>query len=292
MIEPKHRKLSLVRQSRLLGVSRSALYYQPADPSAYELELMALMDRQYLKTPFYGSRRMKAWLEAEGHVVNRKRVARLMRLMGLEAIYQRPKTSQPAPGHQIFPYLLRGVAIARTNQVWAVDITYIPMRRGFLYLVAIMDWHSRFVLAWRLSISLEVEFCLSALGEALTKGQPEIFNSDQGSQFTSQRFTGMLLKRNIRVSMDGKGRCMDNVVVERLWRSLKYEEVYLKAYDTVAEARAGIAAWFKFYNHERPHQALDYRTPWQTFQEGSLFSYTDGSGKPLWTPEHSLVAAG
>lgn len=292
MIEPKHRKLSLVRQSRLLGVSRSALYYQPADPSAYELELMALMDRQYLKTPFYGSRRMKAWLEAEGHVVNRKRVARLMRLMGLEAIYQRPKTSQPAPGHQIFPYLLRGVAIARTNQVWAVDITYIPMRRGFLYLVAIMDWHSRFVLAWRLSISLEVEFCLSALGEALTKGQPEIFNSDQGSQFTSQRFTGMLLKRNIRVSMDGKGRCMDNVVVERLWRSLKYEEVYLKAYDTVAEARAGIAAWFKFYNHERPHQALDYRTPWQAFQEGSLFSYTDGSGKPLWTPEHSLVAAG
>lgn len=292
MIEPKHRKLSLVRQSRLLGVSRSALYYQPADPSAYELELMALMDRQYLKTPFYGSRRMKAWLEAEGHVVNRKRVARLMRLMGLEAIYQRPKTSQPAPGHQIFPYLLRGVAIARTNQVWAVDITYIPMRRGFLYLVAIMDWHSRFVLAWRLSISLEVEFCLSALGEALTKGQPEICNSDQGSQFTSQRFTGMLLKRNIRVSMDGKGRCMDNVFVERLWRSLKYEEVYLKAYDTVAEARAGIAAWFKFYNHERPHQALDYRTPWQTFQEGSLFSYTDGSGKPLWTPEHSLVAAG
>lgn len=292
MIEPKHRKLSLVRQSRLLGVSRSALYYQPADPSAYELELMALMDRQYLKTPFYGSRRMKAWLEAEGHVVNRKRVARLMRLMGLEAIYQRPKTSQPAPGHQIFPYLLRGVAIARTNQVWAVDITYIPMRRGFLYLVAIMDWHSRFVLAWRLSISLEVEFCLSALGEALTKGQPEIFNSDQGSQFTSQRFTGMLLKRNIRVSMDGKGRCMDNVVVERLWRSLKYEEVYLKAYDTVAEARAGIAAWFKFYNHERPHQALDYRTPWQAFQEGSLFSYTGGARKASWNQEHSLVAAG
>jgi putative transposase len=292
MIEPKHRKLSLVRQSRLLGVSRSALYYQPAGPSAYELELMALMDRQYLNTPFYGSRRMKAWLEAEGHVVNRKRVVRLMRLMGLEAIYQRPKTSQPAPGHQIFPYLLRSVAVSRTNQVWAVDITYIPMRRGFLYLVAIMDWHSRFVLAWRLSISLEVEFCLSALGEALTKGQPEIFNSDQGSQFTSQRFTGMLLKRNIRVSMDGKGRCMDNVFVERLWRSLKYEEVYLKAYDTVAEARAGIAAWFGFYNHERPHQALDYRTPWQAFQEGSLFSYTDGVETPLWTPEHSLVAAG
>lgn len=292
MIEPKHRKLSLVRQSRLLGVSRSALYYQPAGPSAYELELMALMDRQYLKTPFYGSRRMKAWLEAEGHVVNRKRVVRLMRLMGLEAIYQRPKTSQPGPGHQIFPYLLRSVAVARTNQVWAVDITYIPMRRGFLYLVAIMDWHSRFVLAWRLSISLEMEFCLSALGEALTKGQPEIFNSDQGSQFTSQRFTGILLKRNIRVSMDGKGRCMDNVFVERLWRSLKYEEVYLKAYDTVAEARAGIAAWFRFYNHERPHQALDYRTPWQAFQEGSLLSYTDGVEKPLWTPEHSLVAAG
>lgn len=292
MVEPKHRKLSLVRQSRLLGVSRSALYYQPAGPSAYELELMALMDRQYLKTPFYGSRRMKAWLEAEGHVVNRKRVARLMRLMGLEAIYQRPKTSQPAPGHQVFPYLLRNLAVARSNQVWAADITYIPMRRGFLYLVAIMDWHSRFVLDWRLSISLEVEFCLSALGEALSKAQPEIFNTDQGSQFTSQRFTGMLLKRGIRVSMDGKGRCMDNVFVERLWRSLKYEEVYLKAYDTVAEARAGIAAWFRFYNHERPHQSLDYRTPWQAFQEGSLFSYTDGVRKPLWTPEHSLIAAG
>jgi len=188
--------------------------------------------------------------------------------------------------------LLRNLAVARSNQVWATDITYIPMRRGFLYLVAIMDWHSRFVLSWRLSISLEVEFCLSAKGEALTKGQPEIFNSDQGSQFTSQRFTGMLLKRNIRVSMDGKGRCMDNVFVERLWRSLKYEEVYLKAYDTVAEARAGIAAWLRFYNHERPHQALDYRTPWQAFQKGSLFSYTDGVEKPLWTPEHSLVAAG
>ena len=169
--------------------------------------------------------------------------------------------------------------------MWAADITYIPMRRGFLYLVAIMDWHSRFVLAWRLSISLEVDFCLSALGEALSKAQPEIFNTDQGSQFTSQRFTEILLKRNIRVSMDGKGRCMDNVFVERLWRSLKYEEVYLKAYDTVAEARAGIAAWFKFYNHERLHQALDYRTPWQVFQEGSLFSYTDGIRKPLWTPE-------
>lgn len=292
MVEPKHRKLSLVRQSRLLGVSRSALYYQPAGPSAYELELMALMDRQYLKTPFYGSRRMKAWLEAEGHVVNRKRVARLMRLMGLEAIYQRPKTSQPAPGHQVFPYLLRNLAVARSNQVWAADITYIPMRRGFLYLVAIMDWHSRLVLAWRLSISLEVEFCLSALREALSKGQPEIFNTDQGSQFTSQRFTGMLLKPGIRVSMDGKGRCMDNVFVERLWRSLKYEEVYLKAYDTVAEARAGIGAWFRFYNHERPHQSLDYRTPWQAFQEGSHFSYTDGARKPSWTPEHSLVAAG
>jgi putative transposase len=227
---------------------------------------MALMDRQYLKTPFYGSRRMTVWLRTQGHQVNRKRVRRLMQVMGLEAIYRRPNTSKPAPGHKVYPYLLRGLEINRVNQVWATDITYIPMAQGFLYLVAIMDWHSRYVLAWRLSNTLDVDFCLEALEEALSKGQPEIFNTDQGSQFTSEAFTGRLLAQGIQVSMDGKGRCMDNVFVERLWRSIKYEEVYLKAYQNGTEARRGIGAYLAFYNQERPHQALGYRTPGQVFQ--------------------------
>jgi putative transposase len=207
MIDRGHSKLSLTRQCALLGISRSALYYQPAAASAQDLELMALMDRQYLRTPFYGSRRMTVWLRTQGHQVNRKRVRRLMQLMGLEAIYRRPNTSKPALGHKVYPYLLRGLEINRVNQVWATDITYIPMTRGFLYLVAIMDWHSRYVLAWRLSNTLEVDFCLEALEEALSKGRPEIFNTDQGSQFTSEAFTGRLLAQGIQVSMDGKGRC-------------------------------------------------------------------------------------
>jgi putative transposase len=227
---------------------------------------MALMDRQYLKTPFYGSRRMTVWLRTQGHQVNRKRVRRLMQLMGLEAIYRRPNTSKPAPGHKVYPYLLRGLEVNRVNQVWATDITYIPMARGFLYLVAIMDWHSRYVLAWRLSNTLEVDFCVETLEEALNKGKPEIFNTDQGSQFTSEAFTGRLLAQGIQVSMDGRGRCMDNVFVERLWRSIKYEEVYLKAYQNGTEARRGIGAYLAFYNQERPHQALTYQTPGQVFQ--------------------------
>jgi putative transposase len=268
MIDREHPELSLVRQCSLLRVSRSSLYYQPAPASAEYLELMALMDRQYLKTPFYGSRKMTAWLRAQGYQVNRKRVRRLMQVMGLEAIYRKPNTSKPAPDHQVYPYLLKGLEINRVNQVWTADITYIPMARGFLYLVAIMDWHSRYVLAWRLSNTMEVDFCVEALAEALRKGRPEVFNTDQGSQFTSEAFTGMLLEQGIQISMDGKGRYTDNIFVERLWRSIKYEEVYLKAYQNGSEARAGIGAYLDFYNQERPHQALGYRTPGEVFQEG------------------------
>jgi putative transposase len=260
--------LSLSRQCELLGLNRAALYYQAAPVDAYELELMALLDRQYLRTPFYGSRRMTAWLQTQGHAVNRKRVQRLMQRMGLAAIYQRPRTSRPAPAHRIYPYLLRGLRIERVHQVWAADITYIPMARGFLYLVAVMDWVSRYVLAWRLSNLLDASFCIEALEEALHQGRPEIFNTDQGSQFTDAGFTGVLRGHGVAISMDGRGRFVDNIFVERLWRSLKYEEVYLKAYDNVAQARHGIAAYFEFYNHQRLHQALGYRTPRQLLEEG------------------------
>jgi putative transposase len=270
MMEKKHPRLSLVRQCALLGISRSSVYYQSKGISDHDLELMALIDHQYLKTPFYGSRRMRVWLKGQGHEVNRKRVRRLMRLMGITAIYQRPNTSKPTPGHNIYPYLLRGVTIDRVNQVWGADITYIPMAHGFVYLVAIMDWYSRYVLAWRLSNTLDVEFCIEALKEALSKWIPEIFNTDQGSQFTSEVFTGVLLKKGIQISMDGKGRCQDNIFVERLWRSLKYEEVYLKDYQRVPEARAGIGAYLNFYNEERPHQALGYRTPGEVFETGNV----------------------
>ena len=217
--------LSLSRQCELLGLSRAALYYRAVRTGAYELELMALIDRQYLQTPFYGSRRMAAWLKAQGHAVNRKRVQRLMQRMGLAAIYQRPRTSRPAPEHRIYPYLLRGLKIERVGQVWAADITYIPMARGFLYLVAVMDWVSRYVLAWRLSNLLDASFCIEALEDALSQGQPEIFNTDQGSQFTDDDFTGVLRAHGVAISMDGRGRFADNIFVERLWRSLKYEEV-------------------------------------------------------------------
>ena len=268
MIDRDHQQLSLVRQCILLDVSRASVYYRPVPTRAEDLELMALMDRQYLKTPFYGSRKMKAWLLQQGHLVSRKRVRRLMRLMGLEAIYRRPNTSKPAPGHRIFPYLLKGVEVNRVDQVWAADITYIPMAKGFLYLVAIMDWHSRHVLAWKLSNTMDTSFCVAALEEALGKGRPEIFNTDQGSQFTSEAFTQTLQEQRVQVSMDGKGRYLDNIFVERLWRSIKYEEVYLKAYQTVAEARTGINAYLEFYNRQRPHQALGYRTPAEVYQHG------------------------
>jgi putative transposase len=268
MVESQNPRLPIAQQCRLLAVSRASVYRKPAEVSAEDLAIMALIDRQYLARPYYGSRRMVAWLATQGHVVNRKRVQRLTRLLGLVAIYQRPNTSKPAAAHKIYPYLLGGMAIERVNQVWCADVTYIPMAKGFLYLVVIMDWASRAVLVWRLSNTLSADFCVEALAEALARyGQPEIFNTDQGSQFTSDDFTGTLKDHGITISMDGKGRCMDNIFVERLWRSLKYEEVYLHAYATVAEAKAGIGAWLDFYNEERPHQSLGYRTPRQIYQE-------------------------
>jgi len=269
MVERMNPVLPVSQQCRLLAVSRAAVYRKPVEVSAEDLAVMALIDRQYLARPYYGSRRMAAWLATQGHVVNRKRVQRLMRLLGLTAIYQRLKTSKPAAAHKIYPYLLGGIAIDRVNQVWCSDVTYIPMAKGFLYLVVIMDWVSRAVLAWRLSNTLGAEFCVEALEEALARyGRPEIFNTDQGSQFTSDEFTSTLKRHGVMISMDGKGRYMDNIFVERLWRSLKYEEVYLNAYATVAEAKTGIGAWLSFYNDERPHQSLGYRTPRQIYQEG------------------------
>jgi len=249
----------------LLDISRSGLYYQPKRISEEDLNLMKLIDRQYLVTPFYGARKIAAWLKSQGYLVNRKRVRRLMRLMGLKAIYRRPRTSKPAPGHKTYPYLLSGMKITRPNQVWSADITYIPMKRGFLYLVAIIDWYSRYVLSWRLSNTLDSGFCVEALNEALRKGRPEIFNTDQGAQFTSEAFTGILEQHDISISMDGKGSYNDNLFIERLWRTLKYEEVYLHAYQDGREARIGIGNYFRFYNTERPHQALGYRTPAEVF---------------------------
>ena len=268
IIDRGHSELSVVRQCELLDISRSSVYYNPVEASEYELGLMGLIDRQYLQTPFYGSRKMTACLRRQGHQVNRKRVQRLMRRMGIEAIYRRPNTSRRDSGHKVYPYLLRGLQIDKVNQVWATDITYIPMARGFMYLVCIMDWHSRYVLSWRLSNTLEADFCVDALEEALSSVVPGIFNTDQGSQFTSEAFTSVLSNRGVQISMDSVGGYMDNVFVERLWRSVKYEEVYLKVYESVAEARAGIGAYLRFYNNERPHQALDYRTPAQVFEEG------------------------
>jgi putative transposase len=260
-VEPEHPEISIRRQCALLGLSRASLYYEPVEESQENLLLMRLIDQQYTRLPFYGSRRMTAWLQSQGYAVNRKRVVRLMRVMGIEAVYAKPKLSQPGEGHKIYPYLLKRLRIERRNQVWCTDITYIPMAQGFLYLVAVMDWFSRFVLSWAVSLTMELDFCVAALQGALRRGRPEIFNSDQGSQFTSERFLGELEQRNIAISMDGRGRCLDNIFIERLWRSLKYEEVYLKDYQLVSEARSGIAKYFQFYNYERLHQSLDYRTP-------------------------------
>jgi putative transposase len=271
MIERTDCPVSLVRQCELLLLARSSVYYQPVATSDENLHLMRLIDQQYLRTPFYGSRRMTVVLQNLGYRVNRKRVQRLMRLMGIEAIYPKPNTSKSTPGHRIYPYLLRGLAVERVNQVWSIDITYVPMRQGFLYLVALIDWHSRYVLSWRLSNTLDVSFCLEALQEALESfGTPEIFNSDQGSQFTSAAFTGVLLEHGVAISMDGRGRCLDNVFVERLWRSVKYEEVYLKAYSDGLEAYRGIGAYLQFFNRQRPHQSLDYQTPEAVYRAGSL----------------------
>jgi len=268
MVDRDHADVSVVRQCELLNISRSSVYYSPVGASEYELELMGLIDKQYLRTPFYGSRKIAALLRGQGYSINRKRVQRLMRRMGIEAIYRRPRTTRPDSGHKVYPYLLRDLQIDEVNQVWATDITYIPMARGFMYLVCVMDWHSRYVLSWRLSNTLEADFCVDALEEALSMDVPGIFNTDQGSQFTSEAFTSVLLNHGVRVSMDSAGAYMDNVFVERLWKSVKYEEVYLKAYESVAEARAGIGAYLSFYNTERPHQALGYRTPAQVFDDG------------------------
>ena len=261
MIDRSH-ELPLTRQAEVLKLSRSGLYYRPRLMSPADLGIMRRIDELHLDYPFAGSRMLRDLLRGEGIEIGRQHVATLMRRMGIEAIYRRPNTSKPAPGHKIYPYLLRSVSIGRPNQVWAMDITYIPMARGFVYLAAVVDWFSRRVLAWRLSITLEVEFCLEAVEEALVRhGKPEIFNTDQGSQFTSADFTGLLLKHAIAISMDGKGSWRDNVFVERLWRSIKYEEVYLRAYDSVAEARASIGRYLDFYNRKRPHSSLSARTP-------------------------------
>jgi putative transposase len=230
---------------------------------------MRLIDELYLSTPFYGSRRIVKELKRQGHVLNRKRVQRLMRLMGLQAIYPRKRTTIPGAGHKIYPYLLRGVKIDRMNQVWSTDITYVPMRQGFMYLVAVMDWCSRYVLSWRLSNSLDGDFCLEALDEALSLGRPEVFNTDQGSQFTSMAFTGRLASTGVAISMDGRGRALDNVFIERLWRTMKYENIYLKEYATVDELIKGLTWYINFYNRRRLHQSLDYKTPWEVYQSGA-----------------------
>jgi putative transposase len=271
MIDPEHVRLSIVRQCELLLVNRSGFYHRPAGETLVNLALMRLIDAQFLETPWYGSRQMARHLRREGQVVGRKRVRRLMALMGLVPIYQRPRTTIPHPEHRIWPYLLRGLAIERPNQVWCADITYIPMRRGFLYLVAVMDWVTRKVLAWRVSNTMDVEFCVEVLEEALARfGKPEIFNTDQGSQFTSADFTGKLLEAGVRISMDGRGRWMDNVFIERLWRSLKYECVYLYAFETGSELRAGLAKWIYYYNARRPHSALAGQTPDEAYEDGGV----------------------
>jgi putative transposase len=262
MIQSDHPQLSIVRQCELVAISRSGFYHRPAGETALNLELMRLIDAQFLETPWYGSRQMARHLRHEGYGAGRKRVRRLMARMGLAPIYQRPRTSVPHPEHRVFPYLLRDLVIGRPNQVWRADITDLPMRRGFLYLVAVMDWATRKVLAWRVSNTLEAEFCLEALEEALARfGRPESFNTDQGGQFTSPRFTGVLQEAGVRISMGGRGRWLDNVFIERLWRSLKYECVYLHAFETGSELRAGLASWVGYYDAGRPHSALAGRTP-------------------------------
>jgi putative transposase len=268
-VDRDHAEISVRRQCELLGVNRAGLYYQSRAESEENHLLLRLLDEQYTRTPFYGSRKMTEWLRAKGFEVNRKRVSRLMALMGVEAVYPKPKLSAPGEGHKIYPYLLRGVEVTRVNQVWSTDITYIRMAQGFVYLVAVMDWFSRYVLSWSLSLTMELDFCVEALKRALRRGRPEIFNSDQGSQFTSEKFTGELQARQIAISMDGRGRCMDNIFIERLWRSLKYEEVYLKDYSSVTEARASLESYIRFYNQERLHQSLDYRTPAALYKGGT-----------------------
>lgn len=262
LVEVEHTEIPIARQCQLLGLPRSTFYYRPIVESSENLSIMELIDRQYLETPFYGRRRFAAWLGVEhGLNVSPKRVRRLMQLMSLEPIYCRPKTSLANKTHKVYPYLLRGLRIERPNQVWCTDITYIKLQGGFLYLVAIVDWHSRYVLSWELSNSLDAEFCVTALEKALKQATPEICNSDQGCQFTSEAFTGVLRSNGVAISMDGKGRCIDNVICERLWRTVKYEEVYIRGYSTGLEAHQCLARYFDFYNNRRVHQSLGYATP-------------------------------
>jgi putative transposase len=266
MIDPDHHKLSIVRQCELVSIGRSSFYREPPSVAEETLRLMRLIDEQFLETPWYGSRQMARHLRRQGWSVGRHRVRRLMRKMGLAAIFQKPRTSTPSREHKVYPYLLRGLTIDQPNQVWCADVTYIPMRRGFLYLVAVMDWASRKVLAWRLSNTMDADFCVAALEEAIGRyGGPSIFNTDQGSQFTSFAFTDVLRAAAVQISMDGEGRWMDNVFIERLWRSLKYECVYLQAFETGSEARTGIGRWIAYYNGERPHSALNGRTPHEAY---------------------------
>jgi putative transposase len=261
MIERSH-QLPITRQAEVLNISRGSVYYKPRAVPAGDLAIMRRIDELHLNYPFAGSRMLRDMLRREAVEIGRRRVATMMRRMGIEALYRRPNTSKPAPGHKIYPYLLRGLKVERPNQVWAMDLTYIAMARGFVYLAAVVDWFSRRVLAWRLSITMEAGFCVEALEEALAKhGRPEIFNTDQGSQFTGEAFTGVLIANTVAISMDGKGAWRDNVFVERIWKSVKYEEVYLRAYDSVADARASIGRYLDFYNRQRPHSSLDRRTP-------------------------------
>jgi putative transposase len=267
LVEVAHAQLSISRQCDLLGLARSSFYYEPATESEENLNLMNLIDEEYTAHPFFGSRQMTAWLKRQGPEVNRKRVQRLMRLMGLEAIYPKPKLSMPDQKHKIYPYLLRNVAIVRPDQVWSTDITYIGLPGGFMYLAAIIDWFSRYVIAWRRSNTLDGLFCLEMLDEALSLGKPEVFNTDQGVQFTATAWTSRLVEAGVAVSMDGKGRCLDNVFVERFWRTLKYEDIYLKRYEAVPQLQAGLKVYLPFYNEERPHQALGCRTPAEVYRQ-------------------------
>jgi putative transposase len=272
MIESQHPELSLRRQCELVGLNRATFYYTPAQESALNLQLMRLIDEQYTRTPFYGWPRMTAYLCRQGYDINHKRVQRLMRLMGLQAIYPKRRTSVPAAGHKVYPYLLRNVTPVRSGQVWSADVTYIRMQKGFMYLVAVLDWYSRYVVAWQLSNTLDGRFCLDVLDLALAHGRPEIFNTDQGAQFTALAFTSRLEGAGIRISMDGRGRALDNVFVERLWRSVKYEHVYLYDYAAVMELEKGLEHYFTFYNYERPHQSLAYQTPAEVhFQARSAY---------------------
>ena len=278
--------LSLSRQCEVLSISRSSFYYAPKGESVENLALMRRIDELFLKYPFYGSRQMVRQLRREGSRVGRHRVRRLMRLMGLQAIYQAPRTSDPHPEHRIYPYLLNGMKIDRPNQVWCADITYIPVQRGFLYLVAIMDWATRHVLAWRLSNTMDASFCVEALAEALSNyGEPDIFNTDQGSQFTSFGFTGVLKSAKITISMDGRGRCMDNIFIERLWRSLKYEAVYLHELTDGFKAERVISTWINFYNTERPHSALADRTPAEAYGTGQPVDMMDKASALPTSPQ-------